>query len=280
MLLLDISGRISPTIVEIYKAVSDCADQLGIAYLVVGASARDMVMESGFGVKAARRTTDIDFAIQVNCWEDYVRLKTELLSKGFRETPREERLMHENDYPIDIVPFGGIANKQGEITWPPKHEVAMTVLGFEEALGAALEVVIDAKTNLIIPVASLEGVVMLKFISWSERPTNIRNRDTADIVFIIVNYERANYVNEIIYDDIDLIERYQGNTREVAAHLLGGRVRLLAPAEALNLYMDAINPTSKKGIEFMTEATKSTNVNIEKLIDAFSNGFCGPDLRF
>lgn len=279
MSLLDISGRIDPSIVEIYKAVSSCADQLGIPYLVVGASARDIVMELGFGVKATRGTTDIDFAIQVNHWDDFVRLKTELVRNGFAETNREERLRHKNDYPIDVVPFGGVANAQGEITWPPKHEFTMSVLGFNEALNDALQVLIDAETNLAIPVASPEGIVMLKFISWTERPSNLRNKDAADIVFIIKNYGQVPYVDSIIYDDLVLLDRYEGNTSEVGAHILGRRVREISPEEAISFYIEALNQTVRKGIEFMADASKSTKGNVVKLIEAFSNGFNEPDSK-
>ncbi|WP_194727058.1 hypothetical protein [Noviherbaspirillum malthae] len=40
---------------------------------------------------------------------------------------------YSNGYPIDIVPFGGVAQKDGQIAWPPEGDVIMNVAGYEEA---------------------------------------------------------------------------------------------------------------------------------------------------
>lgn len=55
--------------VETYRSVHACAEALGIPYLIVGASARDLVMHHAFGAAIKRATSDIDFAIQVADWD-------------------------------------------------------------------------------------------------------------------------------------------------------------------------------------------------------------------
>ena len=48
---LDISGKIDPQTAAVYGAVGKAAQQLGMPYVVVGASARDLVMHYGYGAK-------------------------------------------------------------------------------------------------------------------------------------------------------------------------------------------------------------------------------------
>lgn len=47
--LLNIAGKIDPATVSVYEAVGNAASSLNLPYVVVGASARDLVMQYGFG---------------------------------------------------------------------------------------------------------------------------------------------------------------------------------------------------------------------------------------
>lgn len=75
--------------VQVYTDVSEICDQLKIPYVVVGASARDIVLHFGHGAKIQRATTDIDFGIQVPNWDAFQLLKQELLSRDFKETRQQ-----------------------------------------------------------------------------------------------------------------------------------------------------------------------------------------------
>jgi predicted nucleotidyltransferase len=83
---LNISGKIESSLVDLCAIVAECATQLQIPYLVVGASARDMVLHHGYGAKVQRATTDIDFALQGPSWDAFEALRKELLANSFSET--------------------------------------------------------------------------------------------------------------------------------------------------------------------------------------------------
>lgn len=61
--LLNISAKIDPALANLCAIVAECATQLQIPYLIVGATARDMVLHYGYGAKIQRATADIDFAL-------------------------------------------------------------------------------------------------------------------------------------------------------------------------------------------------------------------------
>ncbi len=63
--LLNISGKIDPQTVAIYELVASVAESRSIKFFVVGATARDLILQHGFGIEARRATRDIDLAVQV-----------------------------------------------------------------------------------------------------------------------------------------------------------------------------------------------------------------------
>jgi hypothetical protein len=58
--LLDLSGKVDAGIVEIFKAVAQVVEYLETPFFVVGATARDIVLALGYGIKPSRATHDLD----------------------------------------------------------------------------------------------------------------------------------------------------------------------------------------------------------------------------
>ena len=120
--LLDLSAKIDPISVALFATVNEAAGSLGIAFLVVGAAARDMVFELGHGLPSRRATLDRDFGFRVSGWDEFEKLKKSLLAIGpFKETREVQRLLYRGELRVDILPFGGIAGAGGEIRWPPSR---------------------------------------------------------------------------------------------------------------------------------------------------------------
>lgn len=74
-LFLNISGKIDSDTVALYESVSDAANRLTIPFVVVGASARDIVLHYGHNARIQRATADVDFGIQVPDWSAFEALK-------------------------------------------------------------------------------------------------------------------------------------------------------------------------------------------------------------
>jgi len=132
--LFDISGKIDEHRLEIITLIKKACDSLDIPFFIVGATARDIILEYIYSIKIYRATNDIDFGIRIEDWDKYNALITALLkdSRFSKDERIEHRLVYDEVYPVDIIPFGKITSSDGTFIWP-KDKNEFTVLGFEEA---------------------------------------------------------------------------------------------------------------------------------------------------
>ena len=125
------------------RAVAESLDSLRLSYFLVGATARAIVLENVFGRPAGRSARDLDFGVALSNWDEFETLRAALIKTGnFEETSTIQRLLYryspEVKIKIDLIPFGGVAQADSSIAWPPKKDEVMTVAGFEEAFEAAI----------------------------------------------------------------------------------------------------------------------------------------------
>lgn len=208
---LDIADKLPEGLVELYQIVDEHTTALGISYLVVGATARDIVLVHGYNANIERGTRDVDFGIQVQTWEQFNQLKARLLESGFVQHKDKVHKLNMIDscnmpWEIDIVPFGEIAQStldntnHTEIAWPPEQDFVMNVMGFSEAFENALTVKIAESPELQIKVASPAGMLILKLISWLERGSDIRKKDATDIYYLVKHYAKIPEVLNALYE--------------------------------------------------------------------------------
>src|SRR5580704_17622132 len=77
---------------HILSVVNRLAGDLELPYIVVGATARDLLLFHVFGIPVTRATADVDFAIAVDSWERFRGLRTALLTSGLYG--RKDRTSH------------------------------------------------------------------------------------------------------------------------------------------------------------------------------------------
>lgn len=232
--LLDLSEKIDPSSVALFVAVNEAATFLGVEYFVVGASARDMILALGYGQQSRRATLDQDFGVRVASWEEFDKLKSVFLTTGlFQETKSMQRLLFQGALEVDIVPFGGIADDRGEIRWPPRQDIAMSTVGFEDAYHSALNVRVKSNPPLDIRVASAPGLTMLKLISWSDHPHR-REKDALDLVFILEHYLDAGNLDRLYDEHLDLVDVADFDYVRAGARLLGRDIARIAAPKTLN----------------------------------------------
>jgi len=214
-----------PLLKPILIELSAYFNKVGISFFVIGATARDIIMELN-NEKSGRLTHDLDIAITVNNWEQWQKVEEEIvkLENFTKDKDQKQRFLYKGKFQLDIVPFGDLMKQDSRIFWPPDESFAMSVLGFDAADEAALKVFIDKETE--IKIATLNGIFLLKIVAWKDR-NHKGNKDADDMGFILENYlninaERAalEYYNEI-YD----IEPYTA--------IIGGAVLLGKDINAL-----------------------------------------------
>ena len=200
----------------------------GLSFFVIGALARDLVLQHVHGIEPFRLTLDADIAVAVQGWAEYDRLKAALVEEfGFKQDPRQEQtLISAEGSKLDVVPFGGIQDEDGQIAWPPDQAFVMSVVGFEEASKSTLRFVLPDGTPF--DVVSLEGLGMLKLIAWNERP-HARARDAVDLCIILVNYHTV--AGEALYTEHDDLLDDDFDYQIAGARIYG---RMIAPLLAPN----------------------------------------------
>lgn len=275
---LNISGKIDSRTVSIYGVVNEVAVSLAVPYMVVGASARDIVLHYGHGAKVQRATADLDFAIQIPDWGAYEALKTALTDRDFIETKVQHRLISPDGVPIDVVPFGKVAAEGETIAWPPGGDIKMNILGFQEACDNAELVKVQEEPEVKIPVATPEGMVLLKLIAWSDRGAGARKKDAKDILYILETYEKIPDIETALYEDQDVMDTYDNELTMAAACHLGRNSAAIAGSssyEFISLLLgnneNAVHRETL--IEEMCEQIDREYGRNENLMGAFIDGF-------
>ncbi len=192
-----------------------------IDILLVGATARDLLLFYGYGIKAVRGTEDVDLAIAVASWNIFEKLRKSLLSSQVFQPHSSgmHKILYNKQMTIDLIPFGGLENADGTISWPPNGDTVMSVLGFREALQSSIEVLLPSSRQ--IAVVSLPMLAVLKTLSWAERRAYTPRKDAFDLMLILQNYLDAGNSERLYGEAAHLLEDPDFDYECVGAWLAG-----------------------------------------------------------
>jgi hypothetical protein len=172
----------------------------------------------------------LDFGFALSDWKQFESLKAALMATGrFEATRAVQRVSYlyapDIKVNVDLIPFGGLQDGS-TISWPPQNDFVMNVAGFCDALESAMHVRID--TDLVIPVASLPGLIILKLFAWLDRKHE--RRDAPDILKILSEYADAGNEERLYADEIQLLEAADFDISAAGAQLLGKDARRISGA--------------------------------------------------
>ncbi len=235
-----------PYFKESFECIDEVMQGLKIPYYLIGASAIALELLKA-GIKPSRGTKDIDFAVMISSLSDYNNICTALEAKGFNKLNSPWTFYSKtNKVAIDILPFGEI--EQNHTVNFNERNTDLHVLGLREVMEEAVKVEIEEKIANIPP---LPGMVILKLISWSDRP-EIRENDLSDILKIIQHYFDLNW-NEIVEQHSDTLDSHPFDQLLIAAEVLGRNTRIyVQKSEAIS---DRIQKVLQENLD---EASKST----------------------
>ena len=227
-------GKIDKNTLTIICLIDKTSRNIGIPFFIVGATARDILLQQAHDIHLARATRDIDIGAFVSDWEQFQILKDALVETGqFRTSRQIHRLFYKEIHPVDIVPFGSIAKNGKTISWPPEHEIEMSVVGFQECYQNAVSVLISDNPDLVVKVVSLAGLAILKIISWDDS-IGRRGKDASDLYIIIRNYIESGNMERFFEEGSDILQKESSDYDLSSAHFLGREISKIA------------NPATKK----------------------------------
>lgn len=200
---LDLLNKLPAEQVNIIRQVVRAAWSQRLRLFIVGAQARDLLLQYVYDLPVHRATNDIDFGIIVESWDEFTKLRDNLIAdKKFQpHSTMNQRLIHESDLLIDLVPFGDLEQVSGQISWPPDFSTVMSTVGFREAYDNSINIRIA--DDLIVKVASLAGLALMKIIAWDDRRFE---RDAEDLGLVMRHYLDAGNEDRIYTEQGDCFD--------------------------------------------------------------------------
>jgi predicted nucleotidyltransferase len=202
-------------VADLHAAIPACQP------LLVGAMARDLLLHHAHNIPVIRATEDIDLAFALADWEDFAALRAALIASTHFEAHRllVHKFSHRRHRQVDLVPFGGLERPHGSIAWPPTGDEIMTVVGFREALAAAIDVMLPEGQRVLV--VSLPMLAVLKVIAWSDRHVTAPRKDAADLLLILKSYLDAGNQQRLYEEAPHLLEDDNFDYERAGAWLAG-----------------------------------------------------------
>lgn len=258
-------------LIDVIFILKKTFERFDTPYFLIGAQARDLLLTGCTNAVGLRRTEDVDFSIAVRGWSQY-----QALCQTLRDRPEhdfdsdshdQQRLIFRGRLKVDLVPFGGVADAEGRMFWPPDNNPMMNILGFEDALAGVISMPLK-ELNVRLP--SLPALALLKLFAWNDRPQ--RTKDIEDFATILERYQNIPSEDRLWSGiDSDLLEE-DGFDYILAWHRIFGRdvgrcVRFPATGSCLLgiLAREMAGPPYK----LITILSHFFNRNFEKSLEAF-----------
>ena len=217
---------------------------LELPYFVVGAMARDILLTHVFGLATRLATRDLDIGVAVRGWDEFEAVATKLVEEAkFVRDPKIVHRLHKDEYPLDIIPYGGVESPEQTITWPPAGEIVMNVAGFQDTFTAADTVQIEPDLN--VRIVSLPGLAVLKLFAWADRGSS-DNRDALDLATLVRTYADAGNQDRIYETEFDTMEAVGYNLELAGARLLGRDARLVVSEAVRTKISDLLSDPERR----------------------------------
>jgi predicted nucleotidyltransferase len=185
---LDLSGRREHVaLAAVVGALRGVAGRLGIPFLLIGATARDLVL-TAYDKESRRLTRDADFAFMVDSWAAFEQLRQALIDGG-QFAPVKSGAVHcvihlTTTRQIDIVPFGGVEDDQRRVPMP--GDMLFDCFGIQEALRSSLEVMLPDGVAVTVP--SVPAQILLKIAAYNDRKLTRPGRDAPDLILLMRSF--------------------------------------------------------------------------------------------
>ncbi|MFN9473954.1 MAG: nucleotidyl transferase AbiEii/AbiGii toxin family protein [Acidovorax sp.] len=207
---------------EILQHAHQAATEQSIEYFVGGALARDILLHHVFGGAIERATLDVDIGVYLRDWEEFNKLRVRLIETGrffaLEGSPHRLHFARQGGVPLDLIPFGEVADEGQHIAWPPNRDVVLNVAGFEDAQQFAVPV--DLGEGMRTRVCSLPSLAVLKLLAWKDRHTASR-KDATDFLLIAQRYADAGNEDRLYEAEIEVLAKAEHDMELAGATLLG-----------------------------------------------------------
>lgn len=263
------------SLAHVARDLQAVAEPMGIAFFLMGAMARDLMLLYAHGIHTGRQTKDADFSVMVSDWDAFSALRAGLVeTKAFSERPglAVHRLHHaKSGRPLDIVPFGAIERADRTIAWPPEQHTVFDCFGIREAFDASLPVLLPEGVGL--RVASIPALALLKVGAWKDRHQAFPGKDAGDLMLYLRHYLDCGNLERAGVAHPDLFETDDYDHEATSARLLGRDIAVLLDAKSRQRLLDILRPEADETGPLILAGQSGPNLEqARKLIEAVCQG--------
>lgn len=213
----------------VFDALEDAFEKLSIDFYLIGAVARDIWYATGNAISTGTR--DVDFAVFIAKHEDYDALRKFLVQeKNFVESRTNAfTVVSPEGLVVDILPFGEI-EIDDKINFAGEGLTSININGLEEVYNSGTAN-IEFENGHAFVVATLPAIVLLKLISFDDRPEQ-RLKDARDIASIIQNY--FDLQSDNIYENHnDLFDDDKFSLQKASARVIGREIKIIVESNTV-----------------------------------------------
>ena len=243
----NLSGKIDPVLVDVLRLVHQEASARGMLFFVVGATARDILLNHCHAIWSNRATRDLDIGVEIEGWDEFRQLSDALVATGKFTLSKEAHRLNYGRFPLDIVPYGGVSSDNQTIAWPPDQQVIMNIMGFQEAYDYGVTVRLSDDPILDVKVPTIPGMAIMKIISWKDRYPE-RSKDAEDLLFLMEHYAEAGNLDRLYEDEVELLQQ-EGFDQTLAGIRILGRDMGSISIETTGMAIKAVLETETAGQE-------------------------------
>lgn len=268
---------IEPSSISALLEIKKIADGLNVDFFIVGATARDILMEHLHKVKAPSMTRDIDIAVCAADWEEYKALTDALLATGdFIQGTQELRYDFKGTL-VDIIPFGEMFGRDNMVRWPSDHETIINTLGFIDVYNHSMTLRLNSEPALDLKLPTIPGLVIMKLLAWNDAFPN-RQKDAQDIYFIMRNYQHADIEDRLYGEEVSMLLEERFDNERAGIRLLGrdmARISNSSTSKAVLeiLVLETGEHSSFKLVTQITYKDHDSSGDILTLLEKLKQGF-------
>lgn len=225
---------------ELVRPVQSAANSA--RFFIVGAMARELIFVHGFKTHPGRRTKDLDFGIRVADWQEFHRIRGELIQNATFSVieDRPHRLKSGHGMIVDLLPFGAVEQPDRTIAWPPEENEVMTMRGFAEAADFGTLVLLPG--GMSVEVASPAGLALLKIVAWKDRSNEFPGKDAYDLTIVLRGYLDAGNEDRLYEEAVELLDEPDFDFEVAGAILLGRDIAGMLADSERNAIEDILRP--------------------------------------
>ena len=238
------SRPIEPAKAKVLDRVNDALRGWADPPMLVGAFARDLWFWHVHGIETERATEDIDISMALSNWSGFNQATATLVRAGFSQpVPGHPEKLRDtvSGQKIDILPFGAISTDGKSIIWP-SDQSRWSIVGFDDCYRSAAILDPEHIPDNRLRVVTLPGLVVLKLVSFYERPSDRRRKDGADIAFTLAHYLHCGIKERLMKDAYTtILDKVGGDIMRASATLLGRDIATITSPGTRQEIMDRLH---------------------------------------